>query len=779
MSSICDVLDGPYVASFGANSSDTSQKNVWEYLVNDAIVYDRITSASLSNFALLSELLDHFKSRREEVEAHNKAFFPGPRGTFVREKLLGISKSIEILTTTLGGSVPNPGFQQSLQTNIFEAVKLDAKTGHDNNSRVGVALASTIKFGPSVDSHQFMYRLGKEWVDAYIAWNTAFVIGALPVSKMVKLLIPSVTCSASQSVQGEAFIAARIISLSLALYELAALPDQVYTSLSIDSKKLDDINAFLLSEWDNVDFNTELRYPLVEAMGQSNLQHSILTSPSVTEVEEMLYKLCGNHCHNGSWRVTDTVPIALLDDEDFQVYVALVLWMTALLAGLGCELLFWFKLIDQGGWSEEQESLWWVAQFFFPLWASTCLGLALQKNYLALPFLVFGLFKFGMPETLSYMYTALYQQSKSTLARIGDFLNSTGTVLHHSSAILLITLLLSGVVPPSRHIVAPILLLTMQHWFVLVKYMNFWAYAALEIVLEIWFEWVLLSEFQYLHSVHWTLLVAGLGMLVAHWIYLAAATLELLALQSGRDWDTPKKDEMFLDDITTAVEATSQAVVSNLKKGEGTCKRKNGVASVSFDSKAKSWSDDVQIHCESETRPTLASGSRRMLLGKTGSSKRLLSVKENGSNLRERFAVSSALSCRDFISTAQIATLVHSQDKEKQESAQHKPTASSSDDLGHRIDIAHCDNSGDNSSSVKERMWFVVVSLFLVFVLLNALLVFIVVLVIKNYPDYNNEKFFSDFDNPYNDILKDTIPYIQNWYRNLDHTQPLLSEGGI
>jgi hypothetical protein len=41
---------------------------------------------------------------------------------------------------------------------------------------------------------------------------------------------------------------------------------------------------------------------------------------------------------------------------------------------------------------------WRFAQFFFPLLAMTSLGLALYRNYLALPVMVFGLWKFGFPE---------------------------------------------------------------------------------------------------------------------------------------------------------------------------------------------------------------------------------------------------------------------------------------------------------------------------------------------------------------------------------------------
>eukprot|EP00978_Attheya_sp_CCMP212_P006493 scaffold14911_cov54-Attheya_sp.AAC.3 len=150
-------------------------------------------------------------------------------------------------------------------------------------------------------------------------------------------------------------------------------------------------------------------------MGKTNVYSSVLTSPSNGEVEEMLYTLCGNTCYDGSWKITDTAPVALLDDEQFRVYYGLFLWVTVLLAGLGFELIFWMMVTTQGGWSDQKEAGWWLAQFLFPLCAATCLGLAAMRNFMALPFLVFGLFKFGMPEIISYMYIALHDASKSRL----------------------------------------------------------------------------------------------------------------------------------------------------------------------------------------------------------------------------------------------------------------------------------------------------------------------------------------------------------------------------
>eukprot|EP00978_Attheya_sp_CCMP212_P006492 scaffold14911_cov54-Attheya_sp.AAC.2 len=141
----------------------------------------------------------------------------------------------------------------ALQINILEAVKLDAQFGHEANARVGIALAAAVKFKPRVDDHELVYKLGKEWIDAYIAWNLAFVLGDLPANKVVKLLIPSVVCPSSPPLNGDRFFTARIISSSLALMSPSDIPVEAYDLPGIDVDKLDDIKSFLKSEIFDVD----------------------------------------------------------------------------------------------------------------------------------------------------------------------------------------------------------------------------------------------------------------------------------------------------------------------------------------------------------------------------------------------------------------------------------------------------------------------------------------------------------------------------------------------
>ena len=145
-------------------------------------------------------------------------------------------------------------------------------------------------------------------------------------------------------------------------------------------------------------------------------------------------------------------------------------------------------------WSEELERNWRFAQFVFPLLGTTYLGLALRKNFMALPLMVLGLWKFGFPETLMYLYLAIKGGSKETYKRASDFLNGAGTTIHHASAAIIISMLVAGAIPPSRYIVGPILILLMQHWFVLLNYCSVSLYTAVELVLEYFFQWAVLCK---------------------------------------------------------------------------------------------------------------------------------------------------------------------------------------------------------------------------------------------------------------------------------------------
>jgi hypothetical protein len=194
------------------------------------------------------------------------------------------------------------------------------------------------------------------------------------------------------------------------------------------------------------------------------------------------------------------------------------------LAGIGMELLVSTSVLKDG-WSPETEAKWKFAEFAFPLLGAVALGLAIQHNYTSLMFLVGGgLFKFGFPEILTYMQTALYLSRTLKIKEgrhgwISAFLNSVGLITHHAAGSLLVSMMLNFVVTPDRHIIGPTgtLLCLMQHWFALVKYVSYPVYAVvLMLILEFWFEWTVLSDYQFVLANHWTAALGVGTMVLAH-----------------------------------------------------------------------------------------------------------------------------------------------------------------------------------------------------------------------------------------------------------------------
>lgn len=171
------------------------------------------------------------------------------------------------------------------------------------------------------------------------------------------------------------------------------------------------------------------------------------------------------------------------------------------------------------GWTDDHGHFWKLAQLAFPLLLAVTLGLASHQNYLGLIIFVMGCWKFGSPETIMSMYSALHCRHFSKIHILKYFLNGVGTIVHHTACATLMCMLTSGTVRSEQSIVGTWLILLMQHWFVLVKYINNTAYCVLEILLEVWFEWEVISNLEKYHAIHWTVELIACNMLAAHWIF--------------------------------------------------------------------------------------------------------------------------------------------------------------------------------------------------------------------------------------------------------------------
>jgi len=216
---------------------------------------------------------------------------------------------------------------------------------------------------------------------------------------------------------------------------------------------------------------------------------------------------------------------AQLDDVGFHIYFTLIAWTTVVIAGLSSEVFVGLTLIHQLLEHDLGVVIWHLSQMVSAL----CLTVAFfSDTAFGLPFLAAGLWKFGFPETI----TCLLLFYKNTL-KIDSLIDGMGTLLHHLSTSLTITGIMCHLFPRSRAIIAACVVPIMQHWFVLVKYSQPTVYLVLELLLEAWFEWEVITNIGEFHSPLGVVVTrmgrsCALTMLLAHWLYLTAATIRLV-----------------------------------------------------------------------------------------------------------------------------------------------------------------------------------------------------------------------------------------------------------
>ena len=280
--------------------------------------------------------------------------------------------------------------------------------------------------------------------------------------------------------------------------------------------------------------------------------------------------------------IPTNVPLYTWTDREFISYVAMVQWVTMVLTGLGTEMLVWLMFV-RGGWDEDRENQWRLAQFFFPLLTTTTVGLANSQNYFALPLLVVTMWKFGFPETVLKLHTALYDKDSSSLVRVVNLFSGVGTVIHHSAAALYVAAVLTNLLPRNRFVLQVTVPLMMQHWFVLLRYNYNLVYVVLVTIVEVWFEWTALTLISYFQKLHWAGGFIGCGMLLAHWLYYIAGALSLFVA----------KEEYGTDDDATAIGSSKRYFGESFKfhSGDNTLERLKSFKRVTFIDQGKKKED--------------------------------------------------------------------------------------------------------------------------------------------------------------------------------------------
>jgi len=129
----------------------------------------------------------------------------------------------------------------------------------------------------------------------------------------------------------------------------------------------------------------------------------------------------------------------------------------------------------------------------------------------------------------------LYGETTSKLQRASDFFNGIATVVHHSASALMASMLLAGAYSASRSIYDSALILIVQHWFALLPHVNTTLYVVVETGLEMWLEWIAISQMFHLRQQHWIVSLDVCVFMASHWTYFIAGGLGLLAKFYGKE----------------------------------------------------------------------------------------------------------------------------------------------------------------------------------------------------------------------------------------------------
>jgi hypothetical protein len=108
-----------------------------------------------------------------------------------------------------------------------------------------------------------------------------------------------------------------------------------------------------------------------------------------------------------------------------------------------------------------------------------------------------------------------------------------GLLLSHSAGAYFVACITVELLALARISLAGVVILVAQQWFVPLKYVTHTGYNAVQFVLEVAFEWEVIAALPKMvpkNGVDATVRVCVIIMLVAHWMYLAAACIDIVFL---------------------------------------------------------------------------------------------------------------------------------------------------------------------------------------------------------------------------------------------------------
>ena len=219
------------------------------------------------------------------------------------------------------------------------------------------------------------------------------------------------------------------------------------------------------------------------------------------------------------WRAP---PLEHIPQAEWAWVTTYAVWICVLILGLGSEWVVGTVITARLS-MESLEIFWKAAAFTFPLFVTISL---VSRSFWGLLFLVVGLWKCGSPETIVFFLMAR-NNNYSCAFRVQCAMNFLGTLLHHSATSLLIVSLTTHSEFLDRNVLSCTLPLVVQHWFVLVRYVDVRLYVIAELLIEFVWEWEVIFNIQNYHQCHgWNIVMIAATMLVAHWLYVGAATIK-------------------------------------------------------------------------------------------------------------------------------------------------------------------------------------------------------------------------------------------------------------
>ena len=440
--------------------------------IHVAIFLEEVTARAAGDYFFASKVFQYlFQTQHERVMAAFEQEYQGTRRDFAELKWQGVMRGLEDLLLQHHVQAPYTKGEGTrmmtwLRLNIAEAARMDLGNGRLANVAVALSLMADIDMPPSSSESGTVFPVGKAWADAYIAWNSAYVLslGEVSLLAITKLFIPSVSCTSS-SLNAEDFVVSRVFSLALMIATRSSrdCPGRVPANM---------VSISLMEEW-----------------GLSNMQTLPLPHPAEEDLEEMLYGLCLNACARHEYL------LGRLSDEDFRTLMVYLAWITVLITGWGLEAVVGQHLLQVLS-KDRAHDMWRLAQFLFPLLATVALNTAARRDWICLLPLLLANWKFGFPETASYLHQSRCRakgllkhfSSKELSELLAAWSNCCGLLLHHGAASLVIAGLAAGLYPLTREIQSCIMPLILQHWLCLLRYVHIRIYSFLELILEVAFE---------------------------------------------------------------------------------------------------------------------------------------------------------------------------------------------------------------------------------------------------------------------------------------------------